>query len=140
MVVSFHSLNGDLDKRVMHGSRAVNLRRFIAEQGLRHETFSLSASRAPTDDELQKIFWLLRDDSLKPILLHCRGGSDRTGVIGALYGIEFLGQSKEQAKATMREHMWAASGGTEIQGAVVDLYQPGRLRTLLNRFAVGKWF
>jgi protein tyrosine/serine phosphatase len=138
------SLNGDLDKKAWLFARGkeprqVNLRRFIAERGLRHEVFHMSASRAPSDEELRGVFRLLRDDSLKPALVHCRGGSDRTGVIGALYGIEFLGQTKEEAKATMRQHMWAADGGTEIQGAVVDLYQPGTIRRLLGAPA-RRWF
>jgi hypothetical protein len=144
------SLNGDQNDDVRYTpsagpdgrrpqERTVNLARFIRERGIRHETFSLSASRAPTDAELRAIFKLLRDDATKPLLIHCRGGSDRTGVVGALYAIEFLGQTEEQAKATMREHMWAADGGTEIQGAVVDLYQPGHLRRLLGTPARA-WF
>jgi len=48
-----------------------------------------------------------------------------------LYRVEFLGASKAEAKAEMRRHMWAARGGTEIQGAYLDLYQPGRIRKLL---------
>lgn len=140
------SLNGDQDKEGTlwvededaedsAGARKpvkVNLRDFIHEQGLEHRWFGLSASRAPTDAELVGIFRVLLDDSLKPIYLHCTGGADRTGVIAALYQIEFLGVSKAKAKEGMRRYMWAAHDGTEIQGAVIDLYQPGTIRRLLR--------
>ncbi|MGE0707426.1 MAG: tyrosine-protein phosphatase [Planctomycetota bacterium] len=115
----------------------VNLRRYIRDLGLEHYHVSMSAGRAPSEQELTEVFRVLLDDTKKPILLHCHGGSDRTGVIGALYAIEFLHQPKAQAKDTMRAHLWAASGGTEIQGAFVDLYQPGSLRALLQRANVG---
>jgi protein-tyrosine phosphatase len=133
------SLNGDLDEPAtlwedegdVPTAERVNLRDFIAARGVRHEVFRLGASRAPTDEELVAIFRVLLDDSKKPMLIHCRGGSDRTGIISALYAVEFLGVSKADAKKTMRKHLWMGSRGTEIQGAYLDLYQPGHLRALL---------
>lgn len=143
------SLNGDLDEEVNlwedvvgaepsapPSRRRVNLGRFVAERGLNHEVFRLSASRIPTDAELVGIFRVLLDDSKKPILVHCRGGSDRTGIISALYEIEFLGVTKAAAKAKLRSHLWIAEKGTEIQGAYLDLYRPGTLRRLLAQAGV----
>jgi protein tyrosine/serine phosphatase len=136
-------LNGELDKDGwLRGDdpearpEKVNLRDLVKEEGLAHETFRLSARSAPTDDELVAIFKVLLDDSKKPILLHCLGGSDRTGIVAALYAIEFRGASKEEAKKVMRDHMWASHGGTEIQGVYLDLYKPGRLRALLEKAGV----
>lgn len=135
------SLNGRQDERYRYEPPAgepqrVVLEEFIADQGLAHEWIGMSASRAPSPDELVKVFRVLLDERRHPVLLHCRGGADRTGVIGALYQIEFLGVSKEQAKRTMRKHLWMAANGTEIQGAYVDLYQKGDLRRLLKRHGV----
>lgn len=142
------SLNGDLDEDATYwedvGSsssapptrRRVNLGRFVAERGLNHEVFRMSASRVPSDVELVGIFRVLLDDSKRPILMHCRGGSDRTGIISALYEIEFLGSSKDAAKAKLRRHLWIAEKGTEVQGAYLDLYQPGTLRRLLSQAGV----
>jgi hypothetical protein len=139
------SLNGDLDEEAnlwedVGGAepsrRRVNLGRFVAERGLNHEVFRLSASRIPTDAELVGIFRVLLDDSKKPILVHCRGGSDRTGIISALYEIEFLGVTKAAAKEKLRSHLWIAEKGTEIQGAYLDLYRPGTLRRLLAQAGV----
>lgn len=143
------SLNGDLDEKAtrwipgepLEGAAVaraehVNLRAFIAAQGLNHETVSMGASRAPSDAELVAVFRVLLDDTKKPILMHCRGGSDRTGVITALYEIEFLGVSKADAKEHMRTHLWMAARGTEVQGAYLDLYQEGTLRRLLEAHGV----
>lgn len=136
------SLNGDQDEdatlwedtdpRDAPRGRKVNLRGFIADQGLQHEVLRMSASRAPTDAELVAAFRVLLDDSKKPILIHCRGGSDRTGIISALYEVEFLGVSKAEARKRMRKHLWMAADGTEVQGAYLDLYQKGTLRRLLQ--------
>ncbi len=139
------SLNGRQDDEVWYvpdgdspraerarGPRRVTLEGFLAERGIAHVTVGMSASRAPSEDELAAVFAVLLDESRQPVLVHCKGGADRTGVICALYGIELLGQDLATAKATMRAHMWAADDGTEIQGAYLDLYQPGALRKLLE--------
>lgn len=135
------SLNGNLDKDVWywrwgHFPRKVNLARHIRDKGLRHVVLRMSASRAPGEDELVDAFRVLLDDSAKPILVHCKGGSDRTGVISSLYQVEFLGWTMDRAKRSMRAHLWMANEGTAIQGAYLDLYQRGTLRALLQRRGV----
>ena len=135
------SLNGEQDREATlwedrgpndpPRGRKVVVRDFIRDRGIEHVVVSMSAKAGPTDDELVTVFRALLDDAKKPILIHCKGGADRTGVIGALYAHEFLGASRAEAKKTMRRHLWAATGGTEIQGAYLDLYQKGRIRELL---------
>lgn len=121
------SLNGNLDKPARRRGETVNLRDFIAALGLRHESFRLKSRRVPPREELLRILGVLADDSAKPILLHCKGGADRTGLIAALYQIEFLGRSKREAKEEMRRHLWLGRRGTEALGAYVDGYRPGTL-------------
>ena len=136
------SLNGKQDietwyrKRPDSRPRRVKLRAFIQEMELGHVWLKMSSSRAPSDAELIKVFRVLLDDSRRPVLVHCQGGADRTGVVSALYQIEFLGVPKARAKKTMREFMWIARRGSEIQGAFIDLYQKGTLRTLLTQAGV----
>ena len=138
------SLNGDQDKEgtlvrwsgIIPKRTKVNLQDYIRQQGLQHHWQKMGASKVPTDAQLIEVFRVLLDDSKRPILLHCTGGADRTGVVSALYAIEFLGASKAEAKKTMRAHMWAANDGTEIQGAYIDLYQPGTLSALLRQAGV----
>lgn len=141
------SLNGDQDKTFRVGIRTrksagrvqarfpgprINLQKRIQELGLNHVTLSMGSTRAPTDAQLAKAFRVLTDDSMKPILMHCNAGADRTGIMGAIYRLEFMGWEKAEAKEEMRSYMWSAFGGTEIQGAYLDLYQRGDLLKLLS--------
>jgi protein tyrosine phosphatase (PTP) superfamily phosphohydrolase (DUF442 family) len=143
------SLNGDQDKelkdrrwkklfgswgpKVRPKTTKINLRRYIRDLGLGHYHVKMSSKNVPTSQQLTDVFKVLLDDSKKPILMHCTGGADRTGVIGAIYDFEFKRMSKADAKRTMRQHMWTAIGGTEIQGAFVDLHQPNTIRLLLQQ-------
>ena len=51
--------------------------------GVRHLDYALSANRDATDQELDAIMALIQS-SPKPILIHCRAGADRAGLISAL--------------------------------------------------------
>lgn len=55
-----------------------------ARLGLVHADFALSASRQVTNDEATQLIALMRTLP-KPLLIHCQHGSDRTGLISALY-------------------------------------------------------
>ena len=61
----------------------------------------------------------------RPLLLHCEGGADRTGILTALYRIEFQGWTVEEAKADMLRHwhFWFAHPG---QYHYLDQYHPRR--------------
>lgn len=51
---------------------------------VQHIDFPLSANREVPKDRLSKLTELLRD-SPKPILVHCEGGADRSGLASALF-------------------------------------------------------
>lgn len=55
-----------------------------ARLGLVHADFALSASREVTNDEAVQLIALMRTLP-KPLLIHCKQGSDRTGLLAALY-------------------------------------------------------
>ncbi len=57
--------------------------------GVRHIDFRMSASRELTADQARELIEIMRD-APKPMLIHCMGGADRTGLASALYvaGIE----------------------------------------------------
>lgn len=97
-----------------HGVRTlVNLRgrtpgfesRFAAQNGLRLFSFDLSASRPPTDEDVERFLAVLSNPEHHPILVHCRSGVDRTGYMLALYRMSEDGWSKEQALAEMRRFL-----------------------------------
>jgi protein tyrosine/serine phosphatase len=55
-----------------------------ARLGLVHADFALSASREVTNAEAEQLIALMKLLP-KPLLIHCKHGSDRTGLLAALY-------------------------------------------------------
>lgn len=55
-----------------------------ARLGLVHADFKLSASRQVSNDEAAELIALMKTLP-KPLLIHCKQGSDRTGLLAALY-------------------------------------------------------
>jgi protein tyrosine phosphatase (PTP) superfamily phosphohydrolase (DUF442 family) len=51
---------------------------------VRHFDFDLSAGREVTDAQMEKILATI-DHAPKPVLIHCKNGADRSGLVGALY-------------------------------------------------------
>jgi protein tyrosine phosphatase (PTP) superfamily phosphohydrolase (DUF442 family) len=55
-----------------------------AKRNIRHITLSFSAVRMPPPSELKKLLAVF-DTAQYPLLFHCRGGADRSGLAGVLY-------------------------------------------------------
>jgi protein tyrosine phosphatase (PTP) superfamily phosphohydrolase (DUF442 family) len=69
----------------------------VANQlGVKHLDFVLSAATEPADDQIDQILAAL-NRAPKPVLIHCRSGADRTGLISALYLYSLEGQSAKVA-------------------------------------------
>lgn len=64
--------------------------------GVQHYDFALSASQDVKDEEIDRILETI-NRAPKPMLIHCKSGSDRTGLIGALYLYSIEGKSAESA-------------------------------------------
>jgi protein tyrosine/serine phosphatase len=56
----------------------------------------ISAENSVSSDKIEQIIAVLRN-APKPLLVHCRSGTDRTGFVAALYRYVILGQSAEAA-------------------------------------------
>lgn len=67
-----------------------------ARLGLVHADFELSASREVTNEEAMQLIALMRILP-KPLLIHCKHGSDRTGLLSALYLAAIKGVDAETA-------------------------------------------
>lgn len=52
--------------------------------GVQHFDIALSATRELKDNEMDEVLATIRT-APKPILIHCKSGADRTGLVGALY-------------------------------------------------------
>lgn len=53
-------------------------------RNINHVDISLSAVRLPPPDELKRLIFAF-DTAQYPVLLHCRGGADRSGLTGVIY-------------------------------------------------------
>jgi protein tyrosine/serine phosphatase len=71
-----------------------------ARLGLVHADFALSASRQVTNEEAVELIALMRSLP-KPLLIHCKHGSDRTGLMSALYMAAIAGQDEDTAEAQL---------------------------------------
>lgn len=65
--------------------------------GIRHLDFRMSAAKELTAAEVQALLALMRD-APKPMLIHCMGGADRTGLASALYVAGIAGGSEAAAE------------------------------------------
>lgn len=61
----------------------------------------MSAWQAPTQAEVVQFLRIVTDSKHAPVLVHCRRGADRTGVMCAIYRITIQGWSKDEAIAEM---------------------------------------
>jgi protein tyrosine/serine phosphatase len=64
--------------------------------GLVHYDYSLSAKRFVTRRQIADILDILRQ-APKPLLIHCKSGADRAGLVAALYRFALAGASAEEA-------------------------------------------
>ena len=68
-----------------------------ARLGLEHADYSLSASQEVTDKQAADLIALMRRLP-KPLLIHCKYGSDRSGLISALYLAAIAGEDEETSE------------------------------------------
>ncbi len=94
-IKSIFNLCGENDSNEWYRAETATVR----ELGVKHFDFNLSASRELDDREMEQILATM-DSAPKPILIHCKSGSDRTGLVGALY---LYGLEGEPASAASRE-------------------------------------
>jgi protein tyrosine phosphatase (PTP) superfamily phosphohydrolase (DUF442 family) len=66
------------------------------ELGLKHYDFPLSARQEVTDKQIDDLLAII-DAAPKPLLIHCKSGSDRTGLASALYLYARENKSPEEA-------------------------------------------
>jgi protein tyrosine/serine phosphatase len=63
---------------------------------IQHVDFKLSAYRKLTDEQLQQLVTLMKEQP-KPLLIHCMGGADRTSLASALYLYAIKGEPVDNA-------------------------------------------
>jgi len=111
---NFHRISSDLYRgaqpteegfrqlKAMGVKTVVNLRSFssdrgkIGDTGLGYEHIYMKAWH-PETKEVVRFVQIVGDPSRRPVFVHCKHGSDRTGTMCAVYRIFFQGWSKEDA-------------------------------------------
>ena len=66
------------------------------ELGLTHYDYALSAKRFVTAEQIAELLDIVRQ-APKPLLIHCRSGADRAGLVSALYRFAETGASAAEA-------------------------------------------
>jgi protein tyrosine/serine phosphatase len=70
---------------------------FAAENGLQFYNFSIGSSAAEIDETVKRFLSIVADKSNWPILVHCSRGKERSGVLSAIYRIEYDRWSNDDA-------------------------------------------
>jgi protein tyrosine/serine phosphatase len=73
-------------------------------KGIRYVDLDISRRRGPTPDDLARLHAILDDEDRHPVYAHCWAGSDRAGLVAAVYRIRHLGWENERALERMFHH------------------------------------
>lgn len=98
-------------REVYHIKTIVNLRRdleifekeFARKHGINLIEIKMGPYRKSIQEDIDKFFEIINNPLNHPILVHCRGGIDRTGVMAAIYRIEQQSWSLDDAKKEMED-------------------------------------
>jgi len=71
---------------------------------------NLPVGTPPTKEQIRRFLSHMDDPANHPVLIHCAAGQIRAGMMCAVYGIERLGWSNEQALAEQTPHKFERSG------------------------------
>ncbi len=97
-LVREHGIKSVINLRGSNSVSWYNVETHTSHQlGLEHFDFALSASQEVNDEELDRILATIAK-APKPLLIHCKSGADRTGLVGALYLYKFDGQTAKSAE------------------------------------------
>jgi len=97
---------------------------FAAEKGLNFYNFSIGSTHEEIDHTVKRFLAIAADKSQWPILVHCSRGKERSGVLSAIYRIEYDHWSNEEAlEETYR--LGLEKGHMPIPENYIKTYRPG---------------
>jgi hypothetical protein len=80
-------------------------------------------------EAIDKFLAVMDDEASYPVLLHCRAGLHRTGVLAAVYRMEYQGWTPAEAYREMKAHgfgPWVCTSANDYVTQYVLTYRPGR--------------
>lgn len=86
---------------------------------------------AKEDSEIDEVLSIMHDTSAQPVFVHCEHGRDRTGLVVALYEVEYLGYSVKHAHKE-----WEAmghSGAIQLATHELDDYYDKKTKELVHK-------
>lgn len=97
-VVRDHGIRAILNLRGAHPGEAWYDDEVAVSQdlGVAHYDYGLSAHRFVTDEQIAQLLGVIRQ-APKPLLVHCKSGADRAGLVSALYRFAEEGVSADEA-------------------------------------------
>jgi tyrosine-protein phosphatase SIW14 len=97
---------------------------FAAEKGLNFYNFSIGSSAAEIDNAMKRFLAIVDDNSNWPILVHCSRGKERSGVLSAIYRIEYdHWRNADALEETYR--LGLKRGHMPIPENYIKTYRPG---------------
>ena len=84
------NLRGESDETKVEESEAKSL-------GMKFFNVPMSSAGRPTEEQIKRIFEIIESTENAPVFIHCRRGSDRTGVVVAVFRIKYDGWNDSQA-------------------------------------------
>lgn len=84
---------------------------------------------------IEEFVKLCDDPSIYPVLLHCKAGLHRTGLLTAIYRMEFQGWSKLRAFREMRSHGfgdWVSTSANQYVDQYLLRYEPRAPRPVVT--------
>jgi undecaprenyl-diphosphatase len=72
-------------------------RQVSAEHNIRHYDLSLSATEPPTPADARRLVEIFQT-APRPVLIHCKGGSDRSGLAAAMWKVVVDNEPKSEAR------------------------------------------
>lgn len=79
-------------------------RKGVDKIGAKWVHMAVNSAKRPSSEMVKDFFRLVEEPANWPILLHCQGGIHRSGLMTALYRMQYQGWSAEDAIAEMDEH------------------------------------
>ena len=119
-------------------SRAVpNEKEHARSQGLRVIHIPVESRKPVPDEQVKQFFDIVDDAANRPVWIHCSAGRHRTGYLCALYRIERMGWTVEEATAEMTSFGFDKTD----QSVVLDqlkAYRPGRWKITTTTSPAGQ--
>ncbi len=85
-----------------------NEQKVAANLNVKNYNYDFASESIPNSDRFQSFMQNLANAE-RPILIHCRSGSDRTGEMTAVYMMKYMGTTKEQALEQLTQKYWHLS-------------------------------